>query len=98
MLAPSALMKGNVARFLPSALTDDRDTDKPARLGRYGEQWAQVLYGPTTHGLVEEGSYLLATNPTVGTGFTQVAAQTAFSDTAPNLYIVNNESQVNRGS
>lgn len=37
----------------------------------------------------EDGSYILATNPTIGTGLTWVAAQTAFSDTAPNFYIFN---------
>ena|SRR5207247_5034150 len=91
MLAPSALMKGIVARLLPTPFVDDRDIDKPARLARYGEQMAQVIYGPTRHGLVEEGSYLLATNPTVSTGFTQVAAQTTFVDTTPNMYLFNSE-------
>lgn len=46
---------------------------------------------PTRHQLVAEGSYMVATNPTVDTGLTWVAAQTAFSDTTPNFYIVNNE-------
>lgn len=95
MLAPSALIKGIVARMLPSAFVDDRDSDKPARLGRYGEQIAQILYGPTRHGLVEEGCYLVATNPTISTGLAWVAAQTAFSDTAPNFYLYNNESAAN---
>lgn len=91
MLAPSALIKGIVARLLPTAFADDRDLDRPARLARYGEQIAQVLYGPTRHGLVEEGSYLLATNPVISTGMLNVAAQIAFSDTAPNFYIQNAE-------
>lgn len=95
MLAPSALIKGIVARLLPSAFGDDRDTDKPARLGRYGEQYAQTIHGPTRYSLVEEGSYLLFTNPTISTGMAWVAAQTAFSDTAPNFYIYNNENAAN---
>lgn len=95
MLAPSALMKGIVARLLPTAFPDDRDSDKPVRLARYGEQISQIIYGPTRHGLVEEGSYLLATNPTISTGLVWVAAQTAFSDTAPNFYLFNTESASN---
>jgi len=95
MLAPSALVKGIVSRLLPTAWVDDRDADKPMRLARYGEQVAQVLHGPTRYALVEEGSYILATNPTISTGLTWVAAQTAFSDTAPNFYIFNPESTSN---
>lgn len=37
----------------------------------------------------ENGEYILATSVTPGTGQTWVAAQTAFSDTAPNWYIFN---------
>lgn len=44
---------------------------------------------PTRHQFAEEGSYILATNPTVSTGLTWVAAQTAFSNTAPNFYVAN---------
>jgi hypothetical protein len=95
MLAPSALVKGLVSRFLPTAFVDDRDSDKPVRLARYGEQVSQVIYGPTRHALVEEGSYILATNPTISTGMVWVAAQTAFSDTTPNFYIFNSETASN---
>lgn len=95
-MTTSALFKGLVLKLLPTPFTDDREDDKPVRLGRYGEQLAQVLYGPSRHGLAEEGSYLVAYNPTVSTGMTQVAAQTAFSDTTPNFYIYNNENPANQ--
>lgn len=91
MLAPSALVKGIVAKLLPSPFGDDRDLDKPMRVTRYGEQVLQLNTPPTRHGLSEEGSYLIATNPTIDTGQAWVAAQTAFSDTAPNFYIYNPE-------
>lgn len=51
----------------------------------------QTYPAPNRNQFVAEGSYLLATNPTVSTGLTWVAAQTAFSDTAPNFWIHNNE-------
>ena len=51
----------------------------------------QTYPAPNRNQFAAEGSYILATNPTVGTGQTWVAAQTAFSDTAPNFWIHNNE-------
>lgn len=38
---------------------------------------------------------MMVTNPTVSTGMTQVAAQTTFVDTTPNMYIYNPEVQSN---
>lgn len=51
----------------------------------------QTYPAPNRNQFAAEGSYLICTNPTIGTGLTWVAAQTAFSDTAPNFYIHNNE-------
>src|SRR6266850_2294965 len=90
MMSPSALVKGIVSRLLPSAFVDDRDLDRPVRLGRYGELNG-LFAAPTRHQLAEEGSYMTATNPTISTGFTWVAAQTTFVDTAPNILIQNLE-------
>lgn len=43
------------------------------------------------YGMCEEGSLLVATNPTVGTGLAWVAAQVAYSATAPNFLITNTQ-------
>lgn len=94
-MSTQALIKGIVSKFLPTPFGDDRDDDKPVRLGRYGEQIAHVMFGPTRHALVEEGSYILATSPTPSTGQTQVAAQTTFVDTTPSFYIYNPENPAN---
>jgi hypothetical protein len=51
----------------------------------------QTYPAPNRNQFVAEGTYILATNPTVSTGLTWVAAQTSFSDTAPNFFIHNSE-------
>lgn len=55
----------------------------------------QFYPAPNRMQFAAEGSYLVATNPTVGTGMTWVdsgaAAQQAFVDTGPNFWIHNNE-------
>jgi hypothetical protein len=55
----------------------------------------QVYPAPNRMQLAAEGSYLVVTNPTVGSGVTWVdsgaAAQQAFVDTGPNFWIHNNE-------
>jgi len=86
-------MHGEVHRLQPIPIAEN--TDGPARLSRYGAVVVESMYGGAKHPLVEEGSYLVAINPTISTGMTQVAAQTAFSDTAPNLYIFNAENPGN---
>ncbi len=82
---------GFVKRLLPAMKFVDGDsTEKPMRLGSYGEPWITSA-SPTDHGYAEEGSMFVATNPTIGTGTLWVAAQTAFSDTAPNFLIQNTD-------
>jgi hypothetical protein len=55
----------------------------------------QVYPAPNRNQFAAEGSYLVACNPTIGTGFTWVdsgaAAMQSFTDTAPNFWIHNNE-------
>jgi len=51
----------------------------------------QFYPAPNRNQFASEGSYIIATNPTVGTGLTWVAAQTSFVDTGPNFWIHNNE-------
>lgn len=78
---------GLVAKLQPVPAADG--LNMPVRQDKFGAiaPWCDA---PTRHQFAEEGSYLLATNPTVGTGLTWVAAQTTFSDTTPNLYVFNN--------
>ena len=90
-LPGSSLIKGLVARILPQANIDNPQIDVPPRLAKYGELYGQIALPPTSHSLCEEGSYMVATNPTVSTGLTQVAAQTTFVDTTPVFYIWNAE-------
>jgi hypothetical protein len=89
-------VRGLVRRLLPTRYTDGTDGPSRARLYGYGE--LAPPYTTTDHIMSEEGSYLLATNPTISTGQTWVAAQTAFSDTAPNWYIYNTENPSNPGA
>lgn len=55
----------------------------------------QTYPAPNRNQFAAEGSYLVVTNPTIGTGVTWVdsgiAAQQAFVDTGPNFWIHNNE-------
>ena len=97
-LPGSVLIKGLVARVLPTRSLDSNDIDAAPRLTGYREQYAQSVLPPTDHSLLEEGCYMVATNPTIGTGLAMVAAQTAFSDTAPNLYIWNAENPADPAS
>lgn len=94
-MAQDSLIRGVVGRGLPTPFQDDRDADKPIRLVRYGEQASMSLISTSDHELADEGSYFVATNTVVGAGQTWVAAQTAFSDTAPNWYIYNPENPSN---
>jgi len=94
MGSPKAILQGIVQRLLPSPFTDDRESDKPIRFGRYGEPII-AFAAPTRHQMSEEGTYVVVTNPTIGTGMLWVAAQTAFSDTAPNFIIQNLENAAN---
>jgi hypothetical protein len=86
-----AIFQGIVARVLPSAFVDDRDSAKTVRLKRYGEVNISEADG-SLYGYCDEGSLMVATNATISTGLTGVTAQTAFNDTGPALYIYNNHS------
>ena len=88
-LSPQALVRGVVARLLPTANVDSQNNDVAVRLGRYGEVAVNNLVG-RLHNLADEGSYFVANN--AGTGVATAAAPTAFSDTAPLLNIFNKAS------
>jgi len=90
MSAAKALIQGFVSRILPSPFIDDRDDAKPVRLKRYGEVSISEA-DCNLYGYCEEGSLMVATNPTIGTGLTGVTAQIVFNDTGPALYVYNND-------
>ncbi len=92
MSAPRALIQGFVGRLLPQLFTDDRDDGKPVRLKRYGEVNVSE-FDTSLNGYAEEGSFLVATSPTPGTGLTWgfAAAWQSYLDTQPAIYIQNDE-------
>lgn len=85
-LSPQALIKGIVARALPSLNADGYNTDVAARLHSYGEMMTMPVVRKA-HVLADEGSYYVANN-----GTTAVSRQigTSFSATVANLVIQNN--------
>lgn len=74
-------------RALPSPVNLDGQDALP-RGGRYGETIVE-LRSPKPHGLADEGSYFVATNPTPGTGLATIAAQASLADTAPFILLTN---------
>lgn len=92
-MAAKALIQGFVARLLPQAFTDDRDDAKPVRLKRYGEVSVSE-FDRSLYGYAEEGAFMVASTTTPGTGFTWANSGNgvqSFLDTAPQLYIFNQE-------
>ena len=67
------------------AMTDGDDIRQ--RMGRYGEQVVELLT-TSRHKLADEGSYFVATNPTVGTGLAYPVT-TVFSGTTAMFYLRN---------
>jgi hypothetical protein len=78
------------ARVKPQVITDGVVTANGARGGRYGEQYVQNII-PGKQSLADEGSYYVATNPTLGTGVATTTSITTFSDTTTSgLFIISN--------
>lgn len=86
MLSPQALLKGIIARALPSPSPDGAESERIIRLGRYGAQFT-IVEAFKSHTLADEGSYFTANNGS--TGVATAAAPTAYSDTAPLFNIYN---------
>ncbi len=80
---------GVIGRALPSRATDG--TQMPARYGARGEQVVLPLTAGKLHGLADEGSYFVATNPTVGTGIAGIAAADGYN-AAETLFLLYNQS------
>jgi len=92
-MGAKAQIQGFISRLLPAPYVDDRDVAKTLRLKKYGEVNVSE-FDRSQYGYCEEGSLLVATNPTVGTGFTWSITGNgcqSFVDTAPQLYIFNPE-------
>lgn len=64
----------------------------PLRGSRRGELYVRDLVGPKLHSLADEGSYFVATNPTVGTGVAGIAAADGFDDLETLAFLRNTES------
>jgi hypothetical protein len=88
MLSPQALIKGLVARALPTPNTDSQNTDVGGRYGRYGENTV-LSYVRKQHLLADEGAYFTASN--AQTAITGPAAA-GFVATTPALVIYNGAS------
>ncbi len=92
-MGAKAQLQGFVSRLLPTAFTDDRDVAKTIRLKKYGEVNVSE-FDRSQYGYCEEGSYMVATTTTPGTGFAWSISGNgcqSFVDTAPQLYIFNPE-------
>lgn len=85
-LSPQALVRGLVARALPTFNQDSSNSDVGLRLDSYGSQYTQPLVRKT-HVLADEGSYFTVNNAQTGIVPTY---GTAFSATAPFITIYNN--------
>lgn len=68
---------GVVGRALPGRSSDN--TQMPQRLSARGDLVMLPLTGGKMHGLADEGSYFVATNPTVATGIAGIAAADGYS-------------------
>lgn len=90
MTIDSTKLYGETRRDLPSAYPDG--TQVPLRGSRRGELHVHALNGSKQHGLADEGSYFVATNPTVGTGVAGIAASDGFNDLETFLFLRNTES------
>jgi hypothetical protein len=86
-------MLGAVCRDLPG-ITQDNSKTAP-RLGRRGEAYTTALLGSKLYPLADEGSYFLASNPTIGTGIAGIAASTSY-DAAEHLFWLRNISTSKR--
>jgi hypothetical protein len=92
MLAPSALIRGLVARALPSANADSPNVDVGSRFGRYGES-AVLSVVRKQHLLADEGSYFI-TNNNAQSGILGSPA-TGFVATTPIMTVFNTDLATN---
>ncbi len=93
-MGAKAQIQGFVSKLLPQAYSDDRDAAKTLRLKKYGEVNCSE-FDSNMYGYAEEGSLIIATNPSPGAGLTWgfAAGWQSNSDTAPSglIFITNDE-------
>ena len=77
-------------RDLPSGYPESNAV--PQRGSRRGEAYTLPLTGSKLHSLADEGSYFVATNPTVGTAIAGITASDGFDDLETYLFLRNTES------
>ncbi len=80
---------GAASRARPSKYADQ--SQAPVRLSNRGETVTQSLHGGKMHTLAQEGSYFVATNPTVATGIAGIAAADGYN-AAETLFLLYNQS------
>lgn len=82
-------------RALPSAY--DAGVAVPVRGSHRGEPYMQSLQGSKLHALADEGSYFVATNPTVGTAIVNHAAPGANGTATKPLLLIRNNNVASTG-
>lgn len=87
MTTENVHVQGKTARALPSNYADG--TSRDMRISPYGELMAYDL--GNRHALADEGSYFVATNPTVGTGIAGIAASDGFNAAETFLFMRNTD-------
>ncbi len=93
-MSDQILNNARASRMLPQAVVDAAEATM--RGTSYGEQYVASILN-TKHGLTDEGSYVVATNPTPGTAVAYGNGGTvaAFADTTAAFVWRNNSSPVN---
>jgi hypothetical protein len=89
-LSPQGLIKGLVARLLPTANFDSQNSDVAIRLDRYG---AIQIPPSVKAALADEGTYFLANTAQTAAALTG-ATQTAFVATTPSIVLYNSSPTV----
>ena len=90
MPSPSAMIRGVISRILPPPGNDGPDSDRVARLGRYGDVRTESVW-PTNHLLADEGGIFVATTLPAATAL-QLGLSAAFSATAAGFVLGNQDS------
>lgn len=80
-------MLGTVNRDMPG-IVQDNNAGVP-RLSRRQELVTQPLFSGKLYALADEGSYFLASNPTIGTGIAGIAASTSYDATEHPFWLRN---------
>lgn len=85
---------GAASRARPSKYSDQATA--PVRLTNRGDLVVQSLSGTKMHALAQEGSYFVATNPTVATGIAGIAAADGYN-AAETLFLLYNQATAAEG-